>query len=85
MIWIKELKIAIAEKDMDKFDKLMDNTPEFTNNEDIIQALFLLRDATTLVSELKNETALSMQKMKKHIDFLKSTGIPVSQKLDIRL
>jgi len=85
MIWIKQLKIAIAEKDMDKFDKLMDNTPKFTNNKDIIQALFLLRDATKLVTDLKDETGLSMQKMKKHIDFLKSTEISVSQKLDIRL
>jgi len=85
MIWIKQLKIAIAEKDMDKFDRLVDNVPKFTNNEDIIQSLFLLRDATKLVSDLKDETGLSMQKMKKHIDFLKSTEISVSKKLDIRL
>ena len=85
MNWIKQLKIAIAEKDMDKFDRLVDNVPKFTNNEDIIQSLFLLRDATKLVSDLKDETGLSMQKMKKHIDFLKSTEISVSKKLDIRL
>jgi len=84
MIWIKQLKIAIVEKDIQKFDILMDNIPEFTKIEDIFQALFLLREANDLVTGLKDETGLAMQKMKKHIDFLKSIGTPVSRKLDIR-
>jgi hypothetical protein len=84
MTWIKELKIAIAEKNMNKFEKLMDNIPQFTNNEDIIQALFLLRDANKLVTTLRDETGLAMQKMKKHIDFLKSTETPIARKLDLK-
>ncbi|MEA3228259.1 MAG: hypothetical protein U9P38_04215 [Campylobacterota bacterium] len=86
LVWLKKLKIALAEKDMDKLDKLMDDIPSYTQQEDIMQALFLLREATTLVKELKEETSLSMSKMQKHIQFLKSTEAPKSfKRLDIRL
>lgn len=75
-MWLKELKIAIVEKDTNRLEKLIDDIPSLTDYDKIVEALFLLREATTLLTGLKDETFLAMQKMKKHIDFLKSTEAP---------
>jgi hypothetical protein len=36
------------------------------------------------MSKLKEETKASMKQIKKNLDFLRSTDIPTSKKLDIR-
>ena len=64
----------------------MDNIPSLSDYDEIVEALFLLREATIFVTELKNETTVSMQKMQKHISFMKSTEAPTHiKRLDIRL
>jgi hypothetical protein len=84
-MWLNQLKIAIVEKNTDKLDKLFNDIPELQTQEEIAQALTLTQEATSLVSNLKNETSLSMKQMKKNIDFLKSTQAPRSSRLDIKL
>ena len=84
-MWLKKLKIAIIEKNADALNALMDDIPKFSNADDIQEVIFLLKEATDLVSGLKDETASSMKQMKKNINFLKSTQAPKIGTLDIKL
>ena len=83
-MWLTKLKIAIVEKNTDALDKLLDKIPELTDADDIQQAIYLLKEATELVSSLKDETQASMKLVKKNLQFLRSTDIPISRKLDIK-
>lgn len=84
-MWLTNFKIALIEKNTKKLSELMEEVPQLEKLEDIEQAIFLLKQATELVESLKNETALSMQKIKTHISFLQSTQTPKQTKLDITL
>ena len=83
-MWTTKLKIAIVEKNADALDKLMDDIPELTDADDIQEAIHLLKAAMGLVSTLKDETSSSMKQIKKNLQFLRSTDIPTSSKLDIK-
>jgi len=83
-MWLNKLKIAVAEKDTDKLAKLLDDIPKFDNLKDIEKTAFLLKNAMDLLENLKNETALSMKRVKKNLDFLKSTQPSTPNKLDIK-
>ena len=83
-MWIRKLQIAIIEKNADAIDELMKVDPELKDKRDIETAMYLLREAAELIYTLKDETALSMKRLKKHIDFLKSTEPQNTNKLDIR-
>ena len=82
-MWLKELKIAIIEKDTDRLNALMDSLPELSDADDINTALFLLKEATAIVTELRDETQSVMIQMKKNIDFLQSTSSPRTSKFDV--
>lgn len=84
-MWLTNFKIALIEKNTKKLSELMEEVPQLEKLEDVEQAIFLLKQATELVESLKNETALSMQKIKTHILFLQSTQTPKQTKLDITL
>jgi hypothetical protein len=83
-MWLTKLKIAIIEKNPDALGKLLDNIEHFEDPKEIEEALYLLKEATSLMHILKNETSVSMQQIKKNLDFLRSTDIHTSKKLDIR-
>lgn len=83
-MWLTKLKIAIVEKNTDALDKLLDETPKFSDAKEIQEASYLLREASELLHSLKDETALSMKQIKKNISFLNSTQAQPSAKLDIR-
>jgi len=82
-MWLKEFKIALIEKDIDRLTKLMESLPELTEATEIDEALHLLKAATILVESLRDDTKSSMIQMKKNMDFLKSTQAPIMGKLDI--
>ena len=82
-MWLKELKIALIQKDITKLEELVGNLPHLEKTEEIDEALHLLAAATTLLIELRDETQTSMKQMQKNIDFLKSTQAPLTSKLDI--
>ncbi len=83
-MWLTSLKVAIVERNTDRLNELIDDIPQLEKEEDIKQAIYLLKEATELVQKLQNETSVSMKQMKKNIDFLKSTQHRTSNRLDIR-
>ena len=83
-MWLKKLKIAIIEKNIDALDTLMDEIPQLSDADEIEQAIYLLKEATALVSVLKDETFSSMKQIKKNIEFLKATQAPQRHNLDIQ-
>jgi len=82
-MWLNKLKIAIIEKDVDTLNLLMDDLPHLDKEEDIESAIFLLKEATSVVKTLQSTTQESMIQMKKNINFLKATQSPVSGTLDV--
>ena len=82
-MWLNKLKVAISEKNIDTLNILMDDLPMLQEKEDIESAIFLLKEAELVVQGLKDTTQSSMIQMKKNINFLKSTQVSVSTKLDI--
>jgi len=82
-MWLKEFKIALIEKNIDKLTTLMESIPELENPQEIEESLYLIATATTTVELLRDETKASMIQMKKNIDFLKSTQEKPTVKLDI--
>ena len=84
-MWLNKLKIAIIEKNPNALGKLLDDIPQLQSSKEIEEAIYLLKEATSLVESLKDETKASMKQIKKNLDFLRSTDIPTSNKLDIKL
>ncbi len=82
-MWLTKLKIAIAEKNPDALTALLEDIPKLTAPKDIETAIYLLREASEFMHTLKDETELSMHKIKKNLAFLRSTEVPLSGKLDI--
>jgi len=72
-MWLKELQIAIIEKDTQKIDELVSVPLKFDRVEDANSAMYLLAEASKLLHELKDETKQTMTQLKKNIDFLNST------------
>ena len=72
-MWLKELQIAIIEKDAQKIDELISVPLKFDRVEDANSAMYLLAEASKLLHELKDETKQTMIQLKKNIDFLNST------------
>lgn len=83
-MWLNQFKIAIIEKDSNKLNKLMDSIPSFDDQKEINEVLYLLKEATELMEDLRDETQGSMEQIKKNINFLNATKRPFSSKLDIR-
>ena len=83
-MWINKFKIALVSKDTAQLKKLLDEIPKFSDKADAVEISCLLKEAVELFNTLKNETSSSMKQIKKNIDFLKSTHIQSSSKLDIK-
>ena len=83
-MWLKQLTIAIVEKNIDNINKLMDNLPQLSDKDELDQAIALLKEAENLVQGLKNETESSMIQMKKNIIFLEATQEKAPSRLDIK-
>ena len=83
LMWIQEFKIALIEQDIQKLATLIDADLQFDSIEEIEEAMYMIKEARKLLSKLKNETAISMQQLKKNRDFLNATQPPVVNKFDI--
>ena len=83
-MWLKELKIAIIEKNLVKINDLMDNLPQLQTPQEFDEALHLIKEAETILQNLKNNTKSSMIQMKKNIEFLRATEHKASGRLDIK-
>ena len=84
LMWLKKLRIAIIEKDTDTLDKLLDETPDLKGVEEVESAMYLLKEAATLLYKLKDDTASTMKQLKKNMEFLESTEAPKIRKFDIK-
>ena len=82
-MWLKEFKIALIQQDTEKLDTLLDTLPQLEDPQEIEQALYLIKEATKLVSSLRDETQSAMRQMKKNIDFLDSAASPRVSKFDV--
>jgi len=82
-MWLNKLKVAIVQKDMQLLESLLSDIPELDDMVEIENAIYLLKKATVLVESLKDEAAVSMQQLKKNIDFLNSTRAGSKNILDI--
>jgi len=84
-MWLDRLKIAIVEKNTDALEKILNESPKFNTKKEMIEASYLLTEALTIVTTLKDETSLILKKISKNIEFLASTQAPAITKLDIKL
>lgn len=84
-MWLNQLKIAIVEKNTDKLNELMENLPQLQSKEECDNAIYLLKEATHLVTSLRDDTKMSMIQMQKNIKFLKVTEVQKTSTLDIKL
>jgi len=82
-MWLKELKIAVIQKNVEQVEKLLENISSLDNPQEIEETLYLLEEAKSIVQGLKDETAESMAQMKKNIDFLNSATADKTAKFDI--
>ncbi len=72
-MWLNDLKIAIIEKNTQRIDELVECMPMFDSLDDMKASAALLKEANLLMFTLKDETAESLQKIKKTKDFLNAT------------
>ena len=84
VMWLTKLEIAIVEKDTEALSKLIDKLPEFDNTDEMLKAMYLIREASILMHTLKDETSSQMKQIKKSLNFLSSAQAPRTSKLDLR-
>lgn len=84
-MWLNKLKIAVIEKDAVALQKLLSGVPQLKEKKEVEEALYLLKEATLQMQKLRDETLVSMQQMRKNLDFLRATDVRSSKNLDIRL
>lgn len=83
-MWLKELEIAIVEKNIAAIDVLLNSPAEFKDVSDMKRAQYLLAEASELLLALKSETVVTMKLLKKNSDFLKVSQNKTPNRLDIR-
>jgi phage-related minor tail protein len=83
-MWLKELEIALVEQDVASLERLLQADLSTLQKEELQNAAYLLLEAKKLLEQLKEQTAQTMQKLKKNSDFLKVSQIKNSHRLDIR-
>ena len=83
-MWHKKMQIAIVEQDADAIAELIAHPLEFETLEQMIEAQYLLAEATAFIQGLKEQSTATMKQLKKNIDFLKVSERKSSNRLDIR-
>jgi len=82
-IWLKKLKGAVVQRNVEQVEKLLEDVPSFDTLKEMQTTLYLLEEAKRVVESLKKETAISMAQMKKNIDFLSSATADKRASFDI--
>ena len=82
-MWLNEFKAAIVTKDTKKIDALMESMPQFKELSEMEEAFYLFQQADQLLKDLKNETSMTMKKIKDNISFLDSTHTEDTPRLNI--
>jgi len=84
-MWLDELEIAIVENDAQKISDLINSLPYFNTVDEMKKAQYLLAEAAKVIDIMRDEAANNMIRLKKHIDFLRSTQNPHENKFDVVL
>ena len=71
--WAKELKIAIAEENEKKIEKVIEQLPQFESLEQMKEAAYLMQEAHKFLTAKKDEFASKLVKIKKQKEFLNAT------------
>ncbi len=82
-MWNNKFKVALITKNTKELDKLILEMPQFETLDEMQEAFYLMNHAKELLESLKDETALSMKKVKDTIRYLELTQTKNIQKLDI--
>ena len=82
-MWLNQLKVAVVQRDTELLSSLLDDIPTLEDAQDIETALYLLQEATTIMQQLKDETAVSMKQIKKNIDYLNSSVADQKSQFDV--
>jgi len=83
-VWLNQFKIALIQEESEKLATLLESMPQFETLEEANEASHLLIQAYELIDTLQEETKVSMQQLKKHIDYVASTEEEPKAKLDIK-
>jgi hypothetical protein len=83
MTWLKEFKAAVITKNTHKISQLIDEMPQFEKVEQMQEVAYLIKEAYTLLEQLKDQTRLQMNQIKKNIDFIESTASKQKNNLDV--
>lgn len=73
MSWIENFTIAIVEKNSIQIGKLIETMPAFETKDEASWARALIQEALRVMEVQKDETLISMQKIKKTQAFLMSS------------
>jgi len=82
-VWLNQLKVAVVQRDTELLSSLLDDVPALEDAQDIETAIYLLQEATTIMQQLKDETAVSMKQIKKNIDYLNSSVADQKSQFDV--
>ena len=82
-MWLNQLKVAVVQRDTELLSSLLDDIPALEDAQDIETAIYLLQEATTIMHQLKDETAVSMKQIKKNIDYLNSSVADQKSQFDV--
>jgi|GEM_PF-1141173 len=83
-MWHEHMQIALVEQDVEKIKELLDEPLVFTTHKERERALYLLAEASKLMHTLKDQTAQTMQKLKKNKEFLQATQESSTYRLNKR-
>ncbi|SFV51117.1 hypothetical protein MNB_SM-7-130 [hydrothermal vent metagenome] len=83
MDWLNELKVAIVSKNPQKISSLLDRMPTFEKLQQMQEALYLLKEAYTIIDDLKSKTLIQRNQIKKNIQFLNATAKKERNSLDV--
>lgn len=84
--WLNRLKVAVVTRDVPLLDELLSSLPDELEDEERVQALYLLKEGAKMISALQENTLTTMVQIKKNLDFLNSSdGAKVRNTLDIKL
>ena len=83
-MWLNKFKVAIAEENAMLIGELLKEVPKFESSIKATEALYLIKEADKLMQRLQAEHLEMKAKLKKHIDFMKSTQNNTPSNLDIK-
>lgn len=81
-MWLDRLKVAIVQQDTHLLEELLDDIPHLQTKEELDSAVVLIEQAVAMVKRLQDETAESMQQIKKTKEFVTSTLRQKKHKFD---